>query len=117
MLRRLGGEQLLNTMHGRGTKDSLVYWLEFKDDDEFPSWSRFGSIAGGSALKFGVYQSTQTGDWMTGHPRDQKRLSVRQAVELVGRQRDQLIAGFRVLSDFADATESADYSAIQKSVD
>jgi hypothetical protein len=32
----LDGEALLTKMHGRGTKDSLVYWLEFKDDDEFP---------------------------------------------------------------------------------
>jgi 5-methylcytosine-specific restriction protein B len=33
----LDGEALLETMHGVGTgnRDSLVYWLEFKNDDEF----------------------------------------------------------------------------------
>jgi len=36
-------------MHDHGNRDSLVYWLEFKDDEEFPAI--FGSIAGGSALK------------------------------------------------------------------
>jgi 5-methylcytosine-specific restriction protein B len=114
VLRGLDGEQLLNAIHGRGTKDSLVYWLEFKDDDEFPSTSHFGSIAGGSALKFGIYQSTQTGDWMTGNPRSQTRLSIRKAVELVRGQRDQLVAGTEILAEFADAPESPDYEILQK---
>jgi 5-methylcytosine-specific restriction protein B len=41
-------------MHGRGgEEESLAYWLEFKNDALFPG-RRFGSIAGGSAFKFGV---------------------------------------------------------------
>src|SRR6266851_2225915 len=52
-LKNLDGEALLNAMHLRGTEDSLVYWLEFKNDEEFPAI--FGSIAGGNALKFGLY--------------------------------------------------------------
>src|SRR3954454_16696105 len=50
----LDGEVLLETMHATANRDSLVYWLEFKNDDEFPA--RFGSIAGGSALKFGIFR-------------------------------------------------------------
>jgi 5-methylcytosine-specific restriction enzyme B len=46
-LSHLDGATLLDTMHGRGNKESLLYWLEFKNDDEFPAI--FGSIAGGSA--------------------------------------------------------------------
>ena len=42
-LLQLDGRQLLDTMHTYG-KDSLAYWLEFKNDMEFPG--RFGSIAG-----------------------------------------------------------------------
>jgi 5-methylcytosine-specific restriction protein B len=53
-------------MHARPSKDSLVYWLEFKNDEEFPA--KFGSIAGGSALKFGFYWRQKTGAWMTGSP-------------------------------------------------
>ena len=34
-LRQLDGERLLETMHASG-KESLIYWLEFKNDDEFP---------------------------------------------------------------------------------
>ena len=66
VLKRLGGEELLNLMHARPSKDSLVYWLEFKNDEEFPA--KFGSIAGGSALKFGFYWRQKTGAWMTGSP-------------------------------------------------
>ena len=43
----LDGVNLLETMHGRQSKDSLAYWLEFKKDEEFPT-TRFGSIAGGA---------------------------------------------------------------------
>jgi 5-methylcytosine-specific restriction protein B len=36
-LATLDGEALLDTMHAHGNHDSLVYWLEFKNDNEFPS--------------------------------------------------------------------------------
>ena len=45
-LKGVDGTTLLELMHKTGTRDSLSYWLEFKNDDEFPS-VRFGSIAGG----------------------------------------------------------------------
>ncbi len=50
VLKSLDGPALLNAMHTHGNKESLVYWLEFKKDDEFPG-PTFGSIAGGSAHK------------------------------------------------------------------
>jgi hypothetical protein len=56
-LANLDGEVLLKKIHGPG-KDSLVYWLEFKNDEEFPA--KFGSISGGSALKFGIYYFSET---------------------------------------------------------
>src|SRR5690349_74900 len=67
VLRQLDGEELLRLMHGRQDTNSrcLVYWLEFKNDPEFPGNS-FGGIAGGSALKFGVYQRQSDGAWMSG---------------------------------------------------
>lgn len=40
----LNGEALLETTHAHGQRDSLVYWLEFKNDEEFPA--RFGGIFG-----------------------------------------------------------------------
>ena len=59
-LRAHDGESLLSLMH-ETTHDGMIYWLEFKDDDEFPSI--FGSIAGGSALKYGFYRRQETGEW------------------------------------------------------
>jgi 5-methylcytosine-specific restriction enzyme B len=70
-LKSLDGEMLLETMHNTSNPDSLVYWLEFKNDEEFPSII-FGSIAGGSALKFGIYKRKETGAWMVG--RSYKRI-------------------------------------------
>jgi 5-methylcytosine-specific restriction protein B len=59
-LAALDGPALLTTMHDHGNRDSLVYWLEFKDDEEVPA-PHFGSIAGGSALKFRLYRRAETG--------------------------------------------------------
>ncbi len=73
-LKNLDGEALLDTMHNFGNRDSLVYWLEFKDDEEFPS-PLFGSIAGGSAFKFGLFRRKETGRWTTGSPQNPQILA------------------------------------------
>ncbi len=106
------GEPLLVLMHGRGTKDSLVYWLEFKEDEELPRG--FGSIAGGNALKFGIYQSKQ-GGWWTGTAAKQEPLTVPQAVERARLQRSQLLAGVRVLEEFSRST-ARDYPSLQRAM-
>src|SRR6516165_10677877 len=64
-LKSIDGIDLLNLMHSHGTKDSLVYWLEFKNDEEFPGVS-LGSIAGGSAHKFGIFRRKGSKQWVTG---------------------------------------------------
>lgn len=108
----LDGEALLVHMHGRGKKkESLVYWLEFKDDDELPA--QFGSIGGGSALKFGIYQSAESGAWMAGNGHAQVRLSLEDAIARARAQRDQLILATRILES-AGPSESLDYMALQK---
>jgi 5-methylcytosine-specific restriction enzyme B len=69
VLRELDGEALLRLMHWRQSSESrcLVYWLEFKDDDEFAG-HRFGGIGGGSAMKYGIYQRQSDGAWISGSP-------------------------------------------------
>lgn len=114
VLKNLEGEQLLEAIHGRG-KDSLTYWLEFKKDDEFPGV--FGSIAGGSALKYGIYLSRDTGHWMTGHSKKQQRIALSEAIATVHEQRDELLAGAAVLAEYYDDPASADFEAIQKRMD
>ena len=68
-LSRLDDESLLDRLH-QANKDSLMYWLEFKNDDEFPT-NQFGSIAGGSALKLNIYRR-KTGNWMGHGPNNRK---------------------------------------------
>ncbi len=113
VLASLSGERLLLKLHERNTHDSLVYWLEFKADEEFPG-RLFGSIAGGSALKFEIYSSRETGEWMTGPPLKMRRLGIAEAVAVAERQRDQLVAGCAVLEEYVGSPQSADYEAIQR---
>ncbi|CRI66742.1 conserved hypothetical protein [Thiocapsa sp. KS1] len=115
VLAGLDGEALLRTMHEHGNRDSLVYWIEFKDDEEFPA--TFGSIAGGSALKFGLYFRKETGQWMTGHPHQQQAMSVDQAVAMARRHRDQLIAGANLLDSLPVEATAADYARLQQQMD
>ena len=115
VLRRLDGEHLLDTMHGHGSKDSLVYWLEFKDDEELPA--KFGSIAGGSALKFKIYRRNDTGVWMTGSPTKQRELSLGDAIVIARRHRDQIIAGTETLSRLTDQATDAEYDYLQREMD
>ncbi|HRI70559.1 MAG TPA: AAA family ATPase [Polyangium sp.] len=112
-LRRLDGVELLEGLHLTNNKDSLVYWLEFKKDDEMPAI--FGSIAGGSALKFGLYRRNETGKWMTGTAANQVELSVDAAIAMARRNRDQLIGAATVLERFKTGGGD-DYETLQKDV-
>lgn len=110
-LLRLDGQTLLETMHAHGNQDSLVYWLEFKNDEEFPAY--FGSIAGGSALKFGIYRRAETGVWMTGSSTIQRELTLDEAISIARKHRDQLAAGVDLLSKLPDNASDEDYSRLQ----
>jgi len=114
-LASLDGEALLNLMHDSSNRDSLVYWLEFKNDEEFPY--RFGSIAGGSALKFGLYRRKETGGWMSGSPQKQIPLSVEQAISIARRNREQLLKGVRLLEALPSPASNEQYAALQQALD
>jgi len=115
ILEKLDGEKLLTTMHAHGSRESLVYWLEFKDDEEIPA--RFGSIAGGSALKFGIYLSSDTSEWMTGSPKSQRAISIEEAIDIAKTHRDQLIKGCELLDKFPEYGDDKDYAKLQKNID
>ena len=115
VLAGLDGEELLNLMHLHGNHDSLVYWLEFKDDEEFPV--RFGSIAGGSALKFGIYRSKETGEWITGSSRNLRTIRIDDAVKIARQHRDQLIAGASLLDTLPVSATPVDYAELQRRMD
>ena len=112
VLANLDGEALLTAMHEHKNRDSLVYWLEFKNDDEFPTME-FGSIAGGSALKFGIYKRNETGMWMTGSPQNQRTLTVQEAIGIARRNRDQLLAGAELCARLPRQTDDGIYAQLQ----
>lgn len=112
VLANLDGEALLTAMHDHGNRDSLVYWLDYKNDDEFPTF-QFGSIAGGAVLKFGIYKRKETGAWTTGSPQKQQELSLPEAISIARRHRDQLIAGVKRLAQLPVAADDRAYAQLQ----
>jgi 5-methylcytosine-specific restriction protein B len=116
VLAGLDGEELLETMHAHGNRDSLVYWLEFKNDDEFPA--RFGSISGGSAFKFGVFRRKETGTWVTADEgNNSKDLAVEEAVAIARKHRDQLLRGEGHLRQLPPNGADDDYRRLQEILD
>lgn len=111
MLNEKDRESLLETLYDLSTKDSLIYWLEFKNDEEFPTL-KLGSIAGGSALKYGIYKRKETGTWMTGSPIYQRELSVDEAVDIARKQREQLARGIEILEEFPENASDKDYKIL-----
>jgi 5-methylcytosine-specific restriction protein B len=114
-LKALNGESLLETMHSHGNKDSLVYWLEFKDDDEFPA-PEFGSISGGSAHKFGLFRKRESGKWVTGAPQNEQELTLEQAIEKATQHRDQLLKGAELLDKLPSSGTDEDYERLQEAM-
>lgn len=114
-LRRLDDKNLLEIMHS-GNRDSLVYWLEFKNDEEFQTQC-FGSIAGGSAHKFGIYRRVETGDWMLGTPQQQREVSVDEAIAVARKHLDQLEKGVELLASLSDGASDEDYVRLQAAMD
>ncbi len=91
-----------------------MYWLEFKNDEEFPA--KFGSISGGSALKFGIYYRNETQAWMSGRPTKQQEITLEEAIEQARKHRDQLVRGAELVHNLpADGTDE-DYKVLQESM-
>lgn len=116
-LKRLDGEALLTLMHDHSDRNSLVYWLEFKNDDEFDT-KRFGSIAGGSALKFRIFRRKETGHWQAGGESNKpKDISVEDAIEIARTHRDQLLKGVELLNELSTDAADEDYAQLQDQMD
>jgi 5-methylcytosine-specific restriction enzyme B len=115
----LDGEALLRLMHGRRDSDAkcLMHWLEFKHDDEFAGHS-FGGIGGGAAMKYGIYQRQSDAAWMGGSPTRPHVLSLEDAIAKARQQRDELVAGSRVLAGLnaADTTDE-NYARLQAAME
>ncbi len=112
VLKHLDGEALLMTMFNLRDKGSMAYWLEFKNDDEFPAI--FGSIAGGNALKWGIYLRRESVRWYKGTPRDQIQIEDEEAIEIARKYRGQLIGGAKALGRMRGKSSDSDYKDLQE---
>lgn len=115
-LKSLDGVELLETVHDHSNHDSLAYWVEFKNDDEFPT-TRFGSIAGGSALKLIIYRRKETGEWTTGSPTKQRTISTDEAIEYAKKHRDQFVRGAEVLANLSKSASEQDYRVLEQEME
>jgi 5-methylcytosine-specific restriction protein B len=115
-LKSLDGEVLLKTIFNHSNKSSLVYWLEFKNDDELET-NRFGGIGGGSAHKFGIYKRKEDGRWIAGSPRDAREIEIDEAINIAREKRDLLVKGAEIISSMPDAAENETYLQLQSDID
>lgn len=115
-LLNLDGEALLETMFNHGNKGSLVYWLEFKNDEELQT-GRFGGIAGGSALKFGIYKRKEDGKWITGNPRDMQEIELPEAIEIARKKRDLLAKGAKFIETVPLDADDFAFKKLQEYID
>lgn len=116
VLASLDGERLLDLMHKTGNKESLVHWLEYKNDDEMPSM--FGSISGGSALKFGIFWRSSTSQWMAADEGNApKEIPLEEAIRVARRNRDEFIKGCEYLTSFPKNGTDENYRQLQEQLD
>lgn len=117
-LKSLDGEELIETIFYIGNRDSLTYWLEFKNDDEFKTNSRsYGSIAGGSSFKYIMFKRNSDGKWVTGNPQNPTILSIEEAVELGRELRDSLVSGAELIANLSEEAGIEDYIKLQEQLD
>lgn len=108
-LAALGDDELLDAIFytsGDNT-ESLCCWIEMNKDCR----KAFGSILGGSAFKFGLFQKKETGVWTTGSPNAPQELTDEEALVLGKEIRDALVRGTEVIKN-AQLDSLADYEKL-----
>lgn len=97
-LKEFSDQELLNKIFLNGSKDNLCYVLEYNSKNR----SLFGSIKGGSSIKFGLYFSES---WKTS---PKNILTEEQAIKLGTEIRDNLVKGAEILEEYKDKELSYD---------
>ncbi len=115
VLKSLDGEELIDTIFNVMNHDGLAYWLEFKND-EMMDTKQYGSIAGGSALKYIMYKRKSDNNWMTGSPQKQVVLSLDEAIGKGRKIRDAIVRGAELIARFENP-DLNDYMTLQQSLD
>lgn len=76
------------------TNDSLCYYLEFHQQIR----KGCGSVAGGSAYKYGLFQRKEDSVWISGSPANPKELTDTDALAIGREMRDLLVKGANIIS-------------------
>src|SRR6185312_10632164 len=76
-----------------------------------------GSIAGGSAHKFGIFRRRGTEQWVSGSPKSEQTITEGQAVDIARKHRDQLLAGARLLGEMRLPGSDAEYLQLQSDLE
>ena len=93
-LEKLEGMDLLNRIFFHdGDLDNLCYYIEFAKEN-----TRFGSIGGGSAYKFGLYKK-KDGGWESGSSMKPIYLSEEEAIEVGTKIRDAIVNGAKYIEN------------------
>lgn len=110
VLKSLNGLDLLHRVfiNETGIKNSLCHYLEYDK-----RYNLFGSVAGGSAYKYGLFYSYKEKSWMTGSGQKKVKLSEAEAIELGTKIRDQLVAGAEIISQYGPLDSIKDYAVLQ----
>lgn len=91
-LEKLEGMDLLNRIFFHdGDLDNLCYYIEFAKE-----YTRFGSIGGGSAYKFGLYKK-KDGGWESGSSIKPIYLSEEEAIQVGTKIRDAIVKGAKYI--------------------
>ena len=114
-LKSLSGKELLTSLfyNDKGNKLNLCYVLEMdKDMREI-----FGSIAGGTAYKFGLFFHKKTQSWTCGSPAKPVKLTENEAIQKAEEIRNDLVAGAEIISSFGPLNSTADYEQLYKQLE
>lgn len=119
-LAKMSGAELLRQLPYNASNDQpMDYWLEFKNDDEF-NFALFGSIAGGSAAKFGAWQDKKTGSWRSKVEggREIPSISETAATKLLEERRAELLNAVEAVGAFRDKqAKEIDPQSFQRAVE
>lgn len=110
IISKLSGKDLLTRLFYSDieNKDNLCYTLEFHSRMR----EIFGSIAGGSAFKFGLFYHKKNRCWTTGSPAKPQALTEEEAIEVAASIRDALVQGAQLIATHKDINTVEGYEQL-----
>lgn len=112
VLQNLTGEDLIESIFNTMNKESLAYWLEYKNDDSFDTM-QYGSVSGGGAHKYIIYKRKVDQRWVTGA---KEELEVGEAIRRGEEIRNAILHGADFIRDL-QVNGQDDYHQLQLRLD